>query len=415
MRHHRASSLGVRCCFTATLAGSGLAQVVHTVGPGGFPQIQNAIAAANPGDIVVVQAGSYLAFTLNKDLTVTAAPAATVDIVASNPLQSSVTLLQPPTMAKVAGLRFLTLPLFGASQVRVLGGTVHCADCVFEGAPTTMNAPPALVVQNAEVALQRCIVLGGGAQTTIAGGSGAGCDGMTVDTATVAAVDSVFLGGNIHWDFLGHGGHAIVAQAADLHLANCIAIGGGNDPLIPYHAPGNGLRIASTSRVWVADCLIRGGNGRTVAGGAALHNLGATAVVEARSQFLGGPGSPVGPSVIGPLVTGPLLGLLGATPAIPLGAGWTVGYLAAPGTPVLVIASDRLATSLTPLLAEPAWMPATAMLVAGAGVTDPTGALPFTFAVPPNPALLHAPCFVQGIAGSTLPLRAAPPVGGVVR
>lgn len=403
------------CLVTISLTACALAQTVHTVGPGGFPQIQNAISAASPGDIVVVQSGSYLAFTLNKDLTLAAAPAATVDIVASSPLQSTVTVLQPPTMAKIAGLRFRTLPLFGISQVRVLGGTVHCADCVFEGAPTNMTVPPALVVQNAHLALQRCLVLGGGAQTTIAGGAGAGCDGMVVETATVAAVDSVFLGGNVHWDFMGHGGHAIVAQAAEVHLANCIAVGGGNDPIIPYHAPGNGIHVASSSHVWLADCLIVGGNGRTIAGGAAVRNLGATAVVEARSQLLGGPGAPVGPGVLGPLVTGPLLGLQGTTAAILLGATWTVGYRAAPGTPVLALASDRLVTSLPPLLAEPAWLPATSLLVAGAGVTDPAGALTFSFAIPPNPALLHAACFVQGLAGASQPLRAAPPVGGVVR
>ncbi len=43
-------------------------------------EVQNAITAASPGDIVVVQAGTYNPFTLNKDLTVTAAPGAIVDI-----------------------------------------------------------------------------------------------------------------------------------------------------------------------------------------------------------------------------------------------------------------------------------------------------------------------------------------------
>jgi regulator of RNase E activity RraA len=63
--------------FAGTLA----AQTVHLVGPGGFATIQAAISAAANGDVVVIQSGSYTAFTLAKDLTLTAAPGAIVDIV----------------------------------------------------------------------------------------------------------------------------------------------------------------------------------------------------------------------------------------------------------------------------------------------------------------------------------------------
>ncbi|MFY9345216.1 MAG: hypothetical protein WAT39_22190 [Planctomycetota bacterium] len=399
--------------LAAALASFGPAQTVHLVGSGGFPQIQNAINAANPGDVVVVQAGTYNAFTLNKDLTLTAAPAAIVDINVL-PWGSNVSVFRPPGQAKVVGMRFRH-PIIGPAQTRVLSGTVHFADCLFESSPWSLPALAALVVQNAQVALQRCDVLGGGAQSTTSGGTGAGGHGMTVSFGTVAAADCTFRGGAIHWDFSGSGGHAIVASAADVHLANCLAVGGGNDPLISYHPTGNGMHIASTSRIWLADCQVAGGNGHTTAGGAALVNLGTTAVVEARSTFTGGPGSPVGPAVIGPLVTGPLLGLLGTTAPITLGVPWTVGYRTTPATPVLVLASDGLAVSVPPVVAEPAWLSAGSFVVAGAGVTDATGLLTFTFPVPATPSLLHAPCFVQGFAGGTLPLRTAPPVGGTVR
>lgn len=400
--------------LTAALTSTAGAQTVHVVGPGGFPQIQPAINAASPGDVVVVQAGTYDAFTLTKDLTLTAAPGAVVDVQTTTIFTNSVTIVQPPGMATVTGLRFRTL-LYAAAQTRVLGGTVHFADCAFESSPGFMPALPALVVQNANVALQRCVVLGGGVPTTTGGGSGAGCNAMTVDSGTVAATDSLFLGGNIHWDFLGHGGHAIAASAADVHLANCIVIGGGNDPLISYHVPGSGVHVEAGSRVWLADCQVVGGDGRTVGGGAAVENLGTTPVVVARSTLLGGPGAPIGPSVIGPLTTGPLLGLSGTTAPITLGAAWTVGYRAAPATPVLVLASERIEPSSSPLVAEPVWLPTNAFVVAAAGVTDASGVVAFAFAVPPTPSLLHASWFVQGFAGTTLPLRTTPAVGGSVR
>ena len=50
------------------LGASLAAQTVHTVGPGGFAQIHEAIAAASPNDVIQVHAGTYEAFTLDKPL-----------------------------------------------------------------------------------------------------------------------------------------------------------------------------------------------------------------------------------------------------------------------------------------------------------------------------------------------------------
>ena len=44
-------------CFA--LAGTVTAQSTLTVGPGGYAQISAAIAAASPGDSILVQSGSY--------------------------------------------------------------------------------------------------------------------------------------------------------------------------------------------------------------------------------------------------------------------------------------------------------------------------------------------------------------------
>ncbi len=49
--------------LTAALTLTAGSQAGHVVGPGGFPQIQPAIQAASPCDVVVVQAGTYDAFT----------------------------------------------------------------------------------------------------------------------------------------------------------------------------------------------------------------------------------------------------------------------------------------------------------------------------------------------------------------
>src|SRR5262245_21664529 len=107
-------------------------QTVHLVGPGGFAQITQAIAAAANGDVVLIQSGAYTPFTLAKDLTLTAASGAVVEVMVPPFTVGGPTDLQPPTFAKIAGLRFrATISFVGFSQTRVLSGTVHFADCSF--------------------------------------------------------------------------------------------------------------------------------------------------------------------------------------------------------------------------------------------------------------------------------------------
>jgi len=399
---------------TALCAGKPGAQTVHMVGPGGFAQIQAAINAAANGDVVVIQSGTYAAFTLAKDLTLTAAPGAIVDVSTTTILTAGVTVLQPPTSARLAGLRFRASTLLAPFATRVLGGTVYCEDCAFESQRYGFAPAPGLLVQNARVALQRCVLIGGGV-ASIGAGSGAGYDGMQVVNASVAAVDCLFLGGNLAWDFIGRAGHGVLVDGADVQLANCFVAGGDNAATNPVWPPGDGVRVASPARVWIADCAVRGGNGHTSPGGTGFANLGTAAAQEARSTFVGGAGTPSGASVVGSLASAPLLGLAGPTPPLVLGATWTIGLVTTPATPVLALWSDRLAISLQPIVVEPVWLPIAAFAVAGAGLTDANGLLTFSFAIPSTASLLHAACFVQAFGGLALPLEAAPPVGGTIR
>lgn len=392
------------------------AQIVHVVGTGGFPQIQTAIAAASSGDVIVIQSGVYQPFTLTKDLTLTAAPGATVDVVSPFALSPMLTVLQPPTRASIVGLRFRN-PAFVASsnsQVRVLAGTVAFADVVFESHGYTQRLS-GLLVQNANVAMQRCLVLGGGLAQTVLGGSGDGFDGLEVRHATVAAVDCIFMGGALGWDNVGRGGHAVFVDDGNVQLANCIAIGGRYTGFFAGYAGGDGVHIATTSRLFVADSQLQGGSSTWSPGGRGFANLTNVAAVQARSTFVGGAGAPTGAATVGPLATGPLIGFASVTPAITLGTTWTIDYRASPTTPLLAFWSDTLAPAVTPLLVESTWLPAGNAQVAALGLTDAQGLLGLAFPVPSAPALLHRSLFVLAVAGLAVPLEAAPPVGGAIR
>ncbi len=62
-------TLAAACLTTVTAVGLP-SQTTHLVGPGGFPTIDAAIAAAAPGDIVLVQAGAYGSLAVDKGLVI---------------------------------------------------------------------------------------------------------------------------------------------------------------------------------------------------------------------------------------------------------------------------------------------------------------------------------------------------------
>jgi hypothetical protein len=51
----------------------------------------------------------------------------------------------------------------------------------------------------------------------------------------------------------------------------------------------------------------------------------------------------------------------------------------------------------------------------GGGVADGQGKLTFPVTIPADPALRYLSLWVHGIGGSSLPLQAAVPAGGIVR
>lgn len=48
------------------------AQATHLVGPGGFAQIRDALAIAAPGDLILVQPGTYSQFFVQRGVTIRA-------------------------------------------------------------------------------------------------------------------------------------------------------------------------------------------------------------------------------------------------------------------------------------------------------------------------------------------------------
>lgn len=391
------------------LLGSLGAQTVHHIGPGGFAQISHAIAVANPGDILQVTPGSYDPFTLDKALTILALPGGPVGIFG----YGVTTRLRPPdgTTATIAGLHFRTpWTQYAGMATRVERGTVFCEDCLFEAPPSFGIG--GLAVENATAVLRGCVLLGNGYTNSAAGTYNAG---LWCRNASVFASDCWMRGSDTTFDSYGGGGEGVRASASWVHLVRC-TVEGGNQRSCIANPQGPGLVTVGASRLWLADCVVRGGNAACGTGSTGLQH-GATAPAElARTTITGGTGTlGSGTAITGPTVTAPLLGLAAAsTPAV-LGGPFAITYRTQPNWPVVVLLDHDLAMRNDPLVAQPVLLASSAPPVLALLFGDPTGNALYQTNVPASPALRGARLFVEAVSGLALPLQTSPPLGGIVR
>ena len=73
------------------------AQTTHVVGPGGHAQIQAALAAAAPGDVVIVHPGNYPSFQCTIGVTIRAAVNGTAFVIGSSTANLTATLAERRT------------------------------------------------------------------------------------------------------------------------------------------------------------------------------------------------------------------------------------------------------------------------------------------------------------------------------
>jgi hypothetical protein len=117
MMRHRLVLAAVVAAFASVVP----CQATLTVGAGGYPNVDAAIAAASPGDVIIVLPGAYSPFTLTKGVTLRPAVPNTV-VFGSSAFPAVVTAQIPPGQTgHIHGLRF------GALVVD--GGRLGVVDC----------------------------------------------------------------------------------------------------------------------------------------------------------------------------------------------------------------------------------------------------------------------------------------------
>jgi hypothetical protein len=372
--------------------------------------IQPAIAAASPGDILVlVNRGGfpdYSGFDLNKGLTIRGNNSR----IGSSPgipnSRNTITINVPPGQA--AHLERLDLSYsyspYGTigSHVIVAGGRVTFEDCgVSCGTRTPLAVTNALVtvVRGNFTATGYLYAAPGIAATnsqltirdaSVSGGSAA-CNPPVCSIPTNASPGVTLMGSTLH--------------------AERTAFVGGSHYQATFTGNGEPAIVATNSSVWLADCRLGGGSSNSGAGGTALVNNGTTPVQMCQTILTGG--TPGGGTSTGPVNPTVKLLRLALSPAWTRGMPSTLTFQGDATAPYsLWLATDN-GPSLVPPVAEPVWVLSGTLLAVG--LLNAQGVATITIPVPTDPWLEHVTVWFQGIGGLLFPLHASTIAGGVIR
>jgi hypothetical protein len=370
------------------------AQAVHLVGPGGLPQIRNALAIAAPGDVVLVQPGSYANFHAQVGVTIAALQPGTVQVTIDpaqlgpcNPCWfAGITTIAPPPGQTVhlIGLTFTSTWVvfqgaFVYPSVQVTSGTATFANCSIAA---TSASFPALRVQNANLHLQHCTI-DAYEQLT-------GIFGLLAISARITAVGTTITRHATIGSLVGTG---VFLTDSTLHGSRLVLDGDTTA----------GLR-ADNSSVWLVDSIVRG-----TQNGCPVTHLGVPPQLD-RCTLV--PAAASCPSFA------PAAPLLGVEPAPPpqLGTPYTLTFRTVPNGFAAVFVSSRLDHALLPgVLAQPLWIALAGAQNLGITPADAAGVATASWPIPSAPSLVGETLWFQAVTGLALPLQASPASGGTIR
>lgn len=385
------------------LAGTAAAQVSHLVGPGGFAQIRDALAVAAPGDVILVQDGTYAHFDVHVGVTIRAMTTGNVFVAydpafappcggtpacvaAEGPTRF---LVAPGQVAHVVGLQFVdNSHLFAGGglashRVEVTGGRVTFDQCAIRGSYWA-----ALTIDHANAHLQACLV--SGSATTIQGFSG-----MVATSSTITVVGGWFSGGPVS---MGAG-----AAGYGIALADCEFVGSGFGASGGFAGvlAGSGL-YANGGATWVADATVSSANWVCPMVISGQRHV-------ARTALNGGTYPTVSCNFV---ATDAVLGVQRPAP-LRVGSTFGLGFTGVDGF-VAAFASPSLLSTPAPLLATTAHLDPTGLIAAGVALASPLGTANLAWPIANVPALVDQTMWFQGVTGLTLPLRVGPVTGGLI-
>jgi hypothetical protein len=391
--------------FVAAQLGS--IHVVDDDGGADFTSITAAIAASVPGDVILVEPGSYGAFVLDKRLSLLGRAGA------PRPKVSGKSEIVATGGFTVAGLELDDLFVMGVA------GRGRIDDC---------RLTPASWIDEFVLDVTDCAQLEV-SRTTAIGPKGTtspvtvGATALRISSSTVSIVECELVGGQGGGPFPSHGpgangGHGVLARfGSSVVIAACPLLQGGesgNCYAGLAHCTTDG-RAGDAVRLNASIAWLRGGDSDRVVGGTFWQDYGgtpgyavfaasSTAVVSGVSpslSYIGLPPIPPtmsapGGAIVTPSPDEPYLSVLG-----PDGAGATksIELVGPAGATAILLASTTASITTVPMLGAPLWIGLPALVALPVQTLGET--LPATI-----PLLLPS---AAGIEGVTLELQAVFP------
>ncbi|HEX5054820.1 MAG TPA: hypothetical protein VFZ65_23790 [Planctomycetota bacterium] len=363
------------------------AQTTLIVGAGGFATINAALAAAVPGDIVLVQPGSYAGFQATIGVTIRGAVSGAAFVTS----QSSVTNAGAPVHLVDLDLKFVSvngstcsldrcrvtaIQSFGGSCLSATNAFVHLADCAIGAA----GDPPQVGIFSY---------------------------GLFAAASTVGAVDSTIRGRDRDQLSFSGGTAGLYISAGSTFHGSRLLVRGGDGAANSANPPGPALYASVDSTVWISDSTLSGG---------VATNLGAApwqCPVDAADGRL--VRCTLLPATCAPPViaqTGALLGVHRAAPLL-AGAPLQLDFHAEPNQFVGVFASFGIASFSFFELEQPTSLDLATLFPLSVLVADASGFATGTWLVPPGTQ--DQALWLQAVTPGPLPLQLSPLTGGVVR
>lgn len=246
-------------CLPSSALASGV-RIVDATGLRNFPDIQSAIHAAVDGDVLLVGAGSYPAFTLDgQNLSIFGVPAG-----------GAVSITGTITIRNIVGACLVEGLSSSSLNAANCPGFVTLEGCSFQGANGTLGSSPGSggeIQGCAAVVLSACTFQGGIGSYMPGPYAQNGAIGLSSSASSIAAYGSSFGGGRggDHDENTGNGGAGLRAAGSWLYAAGCSIQGGssgnpfGGQPAICCGDGGNGLEINPTSQAHLLEDNCGGG------------------------------------------------------------------------------------------------------------------------------------------------------------
>jgi hypothetical protein len=354
------------------------------------------IAAAAPGDTVLLNGMTFPPFSMQKGLTIVG-PGVVAGVLGS--LQTTLTI-PPGERAQVVDVDFQpfvhpSLGLFGSNKV-VADGRVTFEGCTFgQGVPNNL-------VTSGSVMLLRCSVVGNSAAfwPQVVGG-------MAVQSGYCALVDCTIRGGNAVFcpscaSYWVPATPALRVLGGTVVASNSNFVGGSGFTSI--FVPSSGIAAVQTAGVsYFTDCTLAAG--ANPAGSPLPALIGNATTFYARTLF----GTAPGPQ-------SNLAQLVGLQMPQPLRIGQQATITAVAGTGNLlgILAGFDSVVGAHPVVVEPVLTPLAQLVTLTTAIPTSGSAVSHVLAVPNAPTLVGLGVFVQAFQLDGLAVRASAAVGSVV-